>query len=125
MIFNRINSNGRKLSAHDIRQANNVGEFPDLVRRVATVVRGDYTYADRVNILDMPKISLRSKGLNYVIDPKSSFWIRHKIFGFERFRQSKDEELLAGTIAMCLLGQDFIVNSKNLDRLYLHGSDLM
>lgn len=118
LIFNRINSQGRKLSSHDIRQANNIGLFADLVRRVATIVRGDYTYDDRIDILDMPKISLRSRGLPYGIDPQSSFWIRHQFFQFSNFRQSKDEELLAITIAMCLLGEKFRVNTKNLDELY-------
>ena len=124
LIFNRINSQGRKLSAHDIRQANNIGPFADLVRRVATIVRGDYTYDDRIDILDMPKISLRSQGLLYGIDPKSSFWIRHKFFQFSNFRQSKDEELLAITLAMCLLGDGFRVNTRNLDALYDSESEL-
>ena len=124
LIFNRINSQGRKLSSHDIRQANNIGPFADLVRRVATIIRCDYTYDDRVDILDMPKISLKNQGLEYGVDPNTSFWIRHKIFQFSNFRQSKDEELLASTIAMCLLGKDFHVNAKSLDILYDSSSDL-
>jgi hypothetical protein len=113
------------LSAHDIRQANNIDVFADVVRRVATVIRGDYTYDDRVNLIDMPKISLRSKGLSYGVDPQKSFWLRHKFFLFTNFRQSKDEELLAGTLAMCLLGKDnFTVNTENLDKLYNSDSDL-
>ena len=125
MIFNRINSSGRKLSAHDIRQANNLGKFPDLVRRVATELRGDYTYTDRINLLDMPKISLRSEGLRYGVNPRSSFWIRHDIFTIDSFKQSKDEELLAGTIATCLLGSSFVPNSRNLSRLYTSGTPEM
>ena len=125
LIFNRINSNGRKLSAHDIRQANNIDVFADVVRRVATIIRGDYTYDDRVNLIDMPKISLRSKGLNYGVDPQKSFWLRHKFFLFTNFRQSKDEELLAGTLAICLFGKDnFTVNTENLDKLYNSDSEL-
>lgn len=113
------------LSAHDIRQANNIDVFADVVRRVATIIRGDYTYDDRVNLIDMPKISLRSKGLSYGVDPQKSFWLRHKFFLFTNFRQSKDEELLAGTLAMCLLGKhNFTVNTENLDKLYNSNSDL-
>lgn len=124
LIFNRINSQGRKLSSHDIRQVNNIDLFADLVRRVATSIRGDYTYDDRIAILDMPKISLRSNGLDYGIDPESSFWIRHGFFLFNNFRQSKDEELLAGTMAMCLLGENFHVNARNLNIIYDSNSKL-
>lgn len=123
LIFNRINSQGRKLSSHDVRQANNIGPFADLVRRVATIVRGDYTYDDKIDILDMPKISLKSKGLDYGVNPDTSFWIKHDFFQFNNFRQSKDEELLAGTIAMCLLGDKFHVNAKSLDKLYDSSSE--
>lgn len=49
--------------------------FADVVRRVATIIRDDYTYDDRVNLIDMPKISLRSKGLSYGVDPQKSFWL--------------------------------------------------
>lgn len=117
-IFSRINSSGRKLSAHDLRQASSVGEFPDLVRRVATHFRGDFTYFDEVNLCDMPKISLRSKGLNYLIDPEKTFWRKHDIIQFNNFRQSKDEEIIASALAISLLGKDFRATADNLNSLY-------
>ena len=122
-IFQRINSSGRKLSAHDIRQASSCGEFPDLVRRIATILRGDFTYYDTVNLCDMPKISLKNEGLNYGIDPDNIFWRRHDIIPFSNFRQSKDEELIASTMAIILLGKDFKVNADNLDLLYRPGNE--
>lgn len=117
-IFQRINSSGRKLSAHDIRQASSAGEFPDLIRRISTNCRGDFTYYDEVNLCDMPKISLRSKGLEYGVDPNDTFWRKHDIISFDRFRQSKDEEVIASAMAIVLLGKDFHINADNLDQLY-------
>lgn len=118
-IFSRINSSGRKLSAHDLRQASSLGEFPDLVRRVSTNIRGDFTYYDEVNLCDMPQISLSSPGLNYGVDPKTTFWREHDIIPFNNFRQSKDEEVIASALAVVLLGQNFRINADSLNSLYL------
>lgn len=121
-IFQRINSSGRKLSAHDIRQASSVGEFPDLIRRISTNCRGDFTYSDEVNLCDMPKISLRSQGLEYGVNPDDTFWRKHDIISFDRFRQSKDEEVIASAMAVVLLGKGFHINADNLDQLYRPGT---
>ena len=117
-IFSRINSSGRKLSAHDLRQASSVGEFPDLVRRIAANSRGDHTFYDEVNLCDMPKISINNKGLNYGINPNEMFWIRHDIIPFNNLRQSKDEEVIASILAIILLGKDTRINSDTLNSLY-------
>lgn len=117
-IFQRINSSGRKLSAHDIRQASSDGEFSDLIRRIAADCRGDYTYSDTIWLCDMPKISLKSPGLNYGINPDTTFWRRHDIIPFYRFRQSLDEEILAKAMAMVLLGDNFRASPDSLDALY-------
>lgn len=117
-IFSRINSSGRKLSAHDLRQASSVGEFPDLVRRIAANSRGDHTFYDEVNLCDMPKISINSKGLNYGINPNDMFWIRHDIIPFNNLRQSKDEEVIASILAILLFGKDTHINSDTLNYLY-------
>lgn len=117
-IFGRINSSGRKLSAHDLRQASSIGEFPDLVRRVATDFRGDYTYFDEVHLCDMPKISISNKGLNYGINPDDTFWRIHDIIPVNNLRQSKDEEIIASALAISLLGKGFRINSSSLNSLY-------
>lgn len=124
-IFGRINSSGRKLSAHDIRQASCVSNFADCVRRISTIVRGDYTYSDLINICDMPKISLKSKGLDYGIDPNEVFWRKHDIFPLNNFKQSKDEELIASILVVCLLGESYLkVNSEILNNLYTDDNHL-
>lgn len=118
-IFGRINSSGRKLSAHDIRQASCISDFADCVRRLSTIVRGDYTYYDMINLCDMPKISLDGTGLNYGINPNEVFWRRHDIFPLNNFKQSKDEELIASILTICLLGKKYLkINSDILNNLY-------
>lgn len=122
-IFERINSSGRKLSAHDIRQASSLNEFPDLVRRVSMSIRGDFTYSDKINLCDMPKISLKNDGLDYGVDPKETFWRKHDIIPFKNFRQSKDEEVIASAMAITLLGENFRVNAESLNSLYRENSE--
>ena len=118
-IFGRINSSGRKLSAHDIRQASCISDFADCVRRLSTIVRGDYTYSDMINLCDMPKISLKGTGLNYGVDPNEVFWRKHDIFPLNNFKQSKDEELIASILTICLLGKKYLkINSDILNNLY-------
>ena len=58
----------------------------------------DDIYYDEVNLADMPKISLKSEGLDYAIDPDDTFWRRHDIISFPNFRQSKDEEVMISLI---------------------------
>jgi uncharacterized protein with ParB-like and HNH nuclease domain len=58
--FRRINSTGKKLSPQEVRQAGNVSKFSQLVRQLASEIRGD---ASRETLLlqDMPEISIDSK----------------------------------------------------------------
>lgn len=45
-VFRRINSNGKHLSRQEIRQAGVVTEFSQLVRSIATRIRGDVSHND-------------------------------------------------------------------------------
>lgn len=121
-IFQRINSSGRQLSAHDLRQASSTGSFANLVRRVASAIRGDYTISDEVLLGDMPKISLNDKGLNYGVDSENTFWRRHDVMPLYRLRQSKDEELLASAFGRLFLGDKFKYSSDSIDELYRDGN---
>lgn len=94
-IFKRINSTGRKLSKQDLRQAEVVGEFADLVRKTACEIRGDVTEGDIVLFRQMPESSLSNKRLKYSIDIRQSFWMKQGILTSENIRISRDEELIA------------------------------
>lgn len=122
-IFRRINSSGKKLSTHDLRQAGATDDFAELVRKIACRVRGDYTYTDSVMLRDMPKISVSSHGLRYGIKSDSVFWRRHDIITHDNLRRSKDEEIIASILAHILIGDDFHTTLDNLEKLYVTGSE--
>lgn len=123
-IFRRINSSGRKLSSQDLRQASNATEFPDLVRRIASRVRKDFTYDDRVNLWDMPKISIGHKQHGYGVDLDTVFWRRHDLINTQNIKESKDEEIIETLLATILLEHKFHKNKRNLDLLYESGTEL-
>lgn len=118
LIFSRLNSTGRKISAQDLRQSRAVGNFPDLVRRIASRVRGDYTYDDRINLSDMPKISV-----GYGIDINTVFWRRHDLINQTEIKESKDEEIIETLLATVLL-DSFRKTKEGLDRLYTKDNKL-
>lgn len=62
-IFRRINSYGKQLSRQEIRQAGALGDFPDLVRQIASQIRGDVSPTDSVPLNKMKEISLSNKKL--------------------------------------------------------------
>lgn len=123
MIFSRINSTGRKISSHDLRQSMATGDFADLVRRIASDVRLDNTYDDHICLCDMPKISIGYKQYGYGVDLNNIFWRRHDLINKTNIKESKDEEIVETLLATILLG-DFKKKKKNLDNLYEKGTKL-
>lgn len=117
LIFSRINSTGRKMSSQDIRQSVSVCEFADLVRRVASRLRQDYTYEDRVCLCDMPKISVGYEKCGYGVKLETLFWRRHDVLTASGLKESSDEEFIETLIASALL-PDFRRSKDNLDALY-------
>lgn len=103
LIFTRINSTGRKISAHDLRQSMAVGEFPDLVRRIASDVRMDNTYDDRIRLCEMPQISVGYKKYGYGVDLDGIFWRKHDLINVQNIKESKDEEIIETLLALVLL----------------------
>ncbi len=122
-IFCRINSSGKKISLHDLRQASSADVFADLVRRCAIRIRGDYTYYDSILMSDMQKVSISGKGLKYGISHKDIFWRRHDIITYENLRRSRDEEIVASLLINILLNNTKRVNSNMLDKFYKEGSE--
>jgi len=116
-IFRKINSSGQRLSAQELRQSSVCNEFSELVRKMACIVRGDYTYSDLININDMPKISVSQKGLDYGIDSKNVFWIKNGIITFDNLRKSRDEELIAKLLLEVLIDVKR-PSAEQLDRAY-------
>lgn len=119
--FRRINTGGVRLSRHEVRQAGSVGEFPQLVRKCATYIRGDVSHRDIVDLQAMHEISLTYDDLDYGVKLKETFWNKYHVLGGENILASRDEELIAHTISVILFGKSSPTTSSYLDRLYTSG----
>lgn len=117
-IFKRINSNGRKLSSQNLRQAGVTGLFNDLVYKTSAKLRGDYTDENIIELNEMPKYSLNSSGLNYGINIQNVFWIKQGIITEDGIRRSKDEEILANLYNCVLNNYDAPISRKTLNLIY-------
>lgn len=122
-IFRRINSFGRQLSRQEIRQAGALGAFPDLVRKFSSIVRGDVTGNDLVNLSKMKLISLSNYRLNYGIDLNNVFWTSSNIIPVKNMRNSRDEELIALILSYMIMGKSVPPTSKYLNQIYKHDLD--
>lgn len=117
-IFRRINSFGKKLSGQEIRQAGAVGAFSDIVRKIASTIRGDVSTNDKLLLNDMKKISLSNTNLNYGINICDIWWVKQHIITLQNMRVSRDEELIAWIVSYIILGKEIQPTSKALNRLY-------
>ncbi len=124
MIFERLNSTGRKVSSQDMRQSKSVGEIPNLVRRIASYVRGDLTCDDKISLKDIPLISVGTPELNYGINASDTFWRKHDLMIVGNLRSSSDEEIIESILASILLKDKFKKNKGNLDDLYDERTEL-
>ena len=117
-IFRRINSFGKQLSGQEIRQAGAVGAFSDIVRKIATTIRGDVSTSDKLLLNDMKKISLSNAHLDYGININETWWVKQHIITLQNMRVSRDEELIAWIVSYIILGNEIQPTSKALNRLY-------
>lgn len=117
-IFRRINSYGRTLSSHELRQAGSMGMFPQLVRELSENIRGDISPSDKILLGNMRRISLNNKSLNYGINMRSVFWFNQEILTPNNIRASRDEELIAHLLTAILMDYDINISSTSLDRVY-------
>lgn len=102
-VFRRINSGGRRLSLHEIRQAGVTGPLVDVVRRASATIRGDGTFTESLTLGEMEKLSISRKDLEYGLDLDRIFWTRHDIIGAEDIRSSGDEEVVLDLILDAVL----------------------
>lgn len=118
-VFSRINSNGRQLSAQEKRQAGMLNSFSELVRTVASSLRGDVS--DDVLLLhDMPSISIESsrESQQYGVRAEDTVWIRHGILNVKQLREGDDEQMVADISASILFGSPFPASKEEFDEIY-------
>lgn len=117
-IFRRINSFGKQLSGQEIRQAGSVGCFSDMVRQIASTIRGDVSLSDKLSLNDMKQISLSNVHLKYGIEVSSIWWVKQHIVTPQNIRVSRDEELIAWILSYIILGKKIPPTAKALTSLY-------
>ena len=117
-VFRRINSNGKHLSRQEIRQAGVVTDFSQLVRNIATRIRGDVSHDDFLLLSQMQSISITKESDQGGIDPDSVFWVKENIITKEDLRQSVDEELVADLLGAMLINPIPPSNVSVLDEYY-------
>lgn len=117
-IFRRINSYGRSLSSHELRQAGSTGAFTKIVRELSETIRKDVSPSDKILLGNMRNISINNRGLKYGIDLKEIFWYKHSILTENNIRASRDEELIAHLLIAILLDYNINISSTSLDKAY-------
>ena len=117
-IFRRINSYGKTLSSHELRQAGSVATFSRIVRSLSENIRKDISPSDKILLGNMRKISLNNKGLSYGIDLREVFWYKQNILTENNIRASRDEELIAHLLIAILMDYKVNLSSTSLDRAY-------
>jgi hypothetical protein len=120
-VFRRINSGGRKLSRQELRAAGSVGHFAQVVRKIASKIRGDVSSADELLLNDMKQISITSKDLPYGIDVDEMFWVKQGVLTKEQVRESRDEEIVADILVYTLLNSPPSSRSEFLDDYFGFG----
>lgn len=114
-VFRRINSNGKHLSKQELRLAGAIGEFANLIRKIAYVIRGDVSAKDTLYLHAMKNISITNRDLEYGINVNDIFWVKEGILRRENVRESKDEEIIADIISYMILTVKPPSNSDVLD----------
>lgn len=117
-IFRRINSYGKTLASHELRQAGSLSSFNNVVRKIAENVRKDVSPSDKILLGNMRNISINNRGMNYGISLKEIYWYNQNILTENNIRASRDEELIAHLILAILLNNDINISSTSLDRAY-------
>lgn len=117
LIFNRLNSTGRKMSPQDKRQSTSNSVFADLVRRISSTIRRDMTFTDRINISAMPGISIGEKKYGYGVNMDTLFWRRHGLIEPQELKESEDEKVIAEIVSTLIMGE-YERQRFYLDKLY-------
>lgn len=121
--FRRINSNGKHLSAQEVRQAGNTTQFADLVREIASEVRGD---ASKTTLLlsQMPSISIDNRvSQGYGIVATETIWCKHGLLRVTDLRESEDEQVIADILLSIALDEPFPASKDEFDNYYGTGNN--
>ena len=122
-IFKRINSSGKHLSPHEIRQAGATNHFGHIVRVLSESIRHDVSHSDVLTLNNMKQISINNYKLDYGINLGTIFWCQHGIISKNNIRDSRDEEMVAHLLSAILKKPRPSATSYNLDKFYQTNGD--
>ncbi|WP_189079690.1 DUF262 domain-containing protein [Mangrovihabitans endophyticus] len=117
-VFRRINSGGRRLSRQELRQAGTISPLANLVRIISSRIRSDTSPGDSVPLRLMPQLSITNYDLDYGVDVKDIFWVRHGILRREDVRTSLDEQVILDVLVDCLVDPTPNTSSDARDEYY-------
>lgn len=117
-VFRRINSGGRHLSPHELRQVGAISNLSELVRQIASRIRGDVSSSDVLSLNDMAAISITSRELPYGINVDDVFWVKQGILTREQVRESRDEEVVAELLVAMLISPIPSSGRRYMDEFY-------
>lgn len=115
--FRRINTKGRQLSKHDLRQAGALGVIPNIVNTVAMYVRKDSSQSNVLTLKQMKNISIGDDKLKYGINISNIVWVSNGIISKNEIRKSRDEELIAHLVGY-ILDPNAQTTASYLDEMY-------
>lgn len=118
-VFGRINSGGRQLSDQERRQAGVINPFANIVRTLASELRGD-TSKESLLLSEMPSISIESQrsSQRYGLIANEIFWCKQGIIRAKSLISSDDEEIVADLASSVLLRKPLAISREALDELY-------
>jgi hypothetical protein len=122
-VFRRINSGGRRLSGHELRQAGTTSNLADLVRVLASTIRGDTSPGDIVPLRAMGRLSISNRELAYGVQVDDIFWVREGVLRREDVRESADEQVILDLLVDCVWDPVPSTGSRLRDDYYSY-SDL-
>jgi hypothetical protein len=93
-------------------------DFSQLVRSLASRVRGDVSAGEKLYLGAMRQISITSRELSYGINVDDIFWVQNKIFTREDIRQSRDEEIIADMLGYILLSPKLSSTAEIIDEFF-------
>jgi uncharacterized protein with ParB-like and HNH nuclease domain len=118
-VFGRINSSGKHLSAQERRQAGVTTPFAEMVRKIATELRGDAS-KEVLLLTQMPEVSIdsRNSSQGYRIKAEDTLWCKQGVLTISQLRDSEDEQMIADIAASILRRKPLPVSTELLDSLY-------
>ena len=117
-VFRRVNAYGRHLSRQELRVAGVTSQFSQVVRKIASMIRGDVSAKEKLYLDAMKAISITSKDLPYGLNVDTIFWVTNNILTRDYIRQSRDEELIADMLGYVLLTPKLSSSSEIIDSYF-------